>query len=825
MLKHKTLAIIALTLTAVTAQAAPPPAIEMGSLLDGVRVRFKGIRAGQGGRLEFGYKGPAEGVFIKDGDRVQVALFPKGQTDPLVSYPVPVGSASGIWRQVAPRTSGQEFTFTKAGEYTLTYFVNGKPATSIDLKVRFLKSDDAFDPSVYTIVDGPWNNLACLHVYEGELQQPVRFDIWTRKITTKPSEHDKMSIQLFRGDELVAVTNDKNIAWPEWLRHQASFTFPPAQGGRVFRFSDLLKVDGKYTITVKVNGTLYGHYNFEVADGSIKPHQRQVMGYKPSDRWLVPKALSVGLDGAGSVYWLDRTQTASGEASEQVARPSRADRKKWQIIPDADPERPFQVVHTSIPTRKDTNIAAGDGIVAFATGRTTGVAFLRVGEDKAQSIPNGQLYRSDLFHVCGKKIVLTNQYNLFVYDTASDRTHAIPANEIHLQYQKASLYGPRYTDSDGYLVVTVNDPTKVKDREVIKVLDLSSAEPRIISIRNTGFTASDVDSVKVSAKHGYVAVGSSRQQAIFVAPIADGAKLKKYDLSGYDSFGESDMALLDRHVVYRDKQGFAHLRVLDLETGEVITPAMSQHGGSWSTTVATNGRIVTWPTKDPRATFVVSEDLENAKPLANSNGPVSDEAGYGKLGVGNSAVVAHDGTIFLAGSDSISSQRCLQMGIDGRWHVIPGPDGMPLPAIDVVLGEAMIAFKTGKPSTSSITTVSYATYGERIEAPRSKHVAAARATPTRTKPAPTKRTADDNPHFTRDDQDKAFLAEVLKNEKVIYDALKQALGDTAAKKRAIDAAISALTNAEKKHLIDEYKRRSSLVPEDEKPKATRRRSS
>ena len=122
-------------------------------------------------------------------------------------------------------------------------------------------------------------------------------------------------------------------------------------------------------------------------------------------------------------------------------------------MPSADPKRPFELVQTNILTRRDTPISAGDGIVAFATGRNTGVAYFRVGEDRHQSIPNGQQYRGDLFHVCGKKIVLANRNHLFVFDTETGKTASVAPVDIHMRYQKAALYGPRLVDADGYLAL------------------------------------------------------------------------------------------------------------------------------------------------------------------------------------------------------------------------------------------------------------------------------------------------------------------------------------------------------------------------------------
>ena len=793
----------------ISTQAAPPPAIEMSSLLEAFKVHHKS------GRLDLNARTGANGAFIPKGAKTHVSLFRKGQRKPLVSHPFSARNLGGIWSNI--RVNGAtHFEFTDAGEYTIAYFVNGKPITAFDFEVKVLSGDDPFQPVSYRFVNGPWNDLAFLQVVNNKPSTPLTFKFWTRQETPTPDNNMKASITLTKNGELVAVAGTGAVAWAEWSLKEFSFTYPEGQGGKKFSTADLVKNDGNYTITAKFDDELQGHYPIVVKGGKIVPHKRQDINFRPSTQWLVPRR-NAGLADADAIYWLDRSTTPveSSADSASTRRESSSDRnpKDWQVIPSADHKRPFELVHTKILTRRDAPLAAGDGIVAYATGRTTGVGYFRVGENKPLSIPNGQQFRGDLFHVCGKKILLANRNNLFVFDTESGTDEAIPPTDIHMRYQKAALYGPRLVDADGYLVATVNEPNRVRDRSVIKVLDLSGPKTQVISLSNIGFTVDDVSSIKVSAKHGYVAVGSSRKQAIFVAPIAPRAKLKKFDISGYDSFGDMGMALLDKYVVYQDKAGFSSIRALDLDAGEVITPDFAQHGGSWGTTVATNGQVVTWPTRDPRSTFVVSEYFKQTAPLQNSNERVSDETNYGNLGVGNVAVVAHEGTVFLSGSQSISETKCLQMATDSRWQPVNGDDGKPIPAIDVVLGDAMIAFKTGKRSSTGPVSISYATYGERIDYKGNSRVGANdqnavatnapnKTTPTATSPPE----AEENPEIRE-----AFLKTVLESEQTIYNALKASVGEKTARNKAIEVALQTLTKSGHENWIDEYKRRSKLT--------------
>ena len=790
------------------AVAAPPPAIEMSSLLEAFKVHHKS------GRLDLNARTGANGAFIPAGARTHVSLFRKGNSQPLATHAFTARNLGGVWSSI--RVAGAtHFEFTEPGDYSISYYVNNKPITSFDFSVKVLGGDDPFQPASYRFVNGPWNKLGFIQVVNNKPTTPLTFKFWTRQESPTPDNSMKASVNLYKGDELVAVAGSGAVAWAEWSLKEFSFTYPAGQGGQKFSTADLLKNDGDYTITVKFDDKLHGHYPVAVRSGKLVPHPRQSLTHKPSTSWLVPRR-NAGLADADTIFWLERSMSAgtgtksASSSSKKQARVTRADRKRWQVIPSGDYKRPFQLKHTKILTRRDATIAAGDEIVAYATGRTTGVGYFRVGDDKPLSIPNGQQYRGDLFHVCGKKIVLANRTNLFVYDTETNKTHAIPSSDIHMWYQKAALYGPRFVDSDGYLVVSVNEPNRVTDRSVIKVLDVSGPEPQVISLKNIDFTVADVSSVKVSAKHGYVAVGSSRKQAIFVAPLSQNAKFRKFDISGFDSFGDMDMALLDRYVVYQDKAGFASIRVLDLESGTVSTPEFAQHGGSWGTTVASNGNVVAWPTRDPRSTFVVAQDLDRATLLTNAGEKLSDQANYGQFGVGNSAVIAHEGSIFLAGSQSISETKCLQMSVEDKWIPVSNSDGSPIPAIDVVMGAAMIAFKTGKRSSTGPVSISYATYGDRIQyepnSPQPAVADQARATSKASSPSKPKPAEVENPEVRE-----AFLKTVLESEQTIYNALKVSVGEQAARKKAVEVAITTLTKSGHENWIEEYKSRSPLA--------------
>ena len=124
----------------------------------------------------------------------------------------------------------------------------------------------------------------------------------------------------------------------------------------------------------------------------------------------------------------------------------------------------------------------------------------------------------------------------------------------------------------------------------------------------------------------------------------------------------------------------------------------------------------------------------------------------------------------------------------------------------------MIAFKTGKRSTSGPVTISYATYDERINyMPASESLGQTQevaTTDTKPQAGKTKPTSV-GPQI--DVAKEAYLATMLDSEKQIYDALKPTFGEAKARKQAVETALRALKASGHEDWIAEYKERSNLV--------------
>lgn len=776
------------------------PAIEHSSLLDAFTVKF------QDGRMVLNQKHEIMGVFFPESATLTADLYKTGSDQSLYHSDCRLTkSGSSVFTRIeVVEPSGH--LLKSEGDYELRFTLDGRVISKFPFNVFQKKKGDDFDPKTYTFVDGDWSNLSYLSFSADDAATPLKFNTWTRKIvfTTTP-DASKMDITLLQGEEVVALTAQGTVAWPEWQSREKTFAFPTNQGGIVFNGSDLLKRTGKHTVRVDLDGKPHQYFNFEVSDGKIVAHPRQATRYKDRTRWLCPRKIRLGLEETSYVFWMDRSEAAASESVAKVAGPSSATKSKWVVQPNIDASRPFQLKQTSIRMRKDMPVSIGDGIVAYATG-SRGVGYFEVGEDMPKSIKNGQQFRGDLFFACGKLIMLATRNNVTVYSTKNGRSVEIPDDEIHLSYQSHEMYGPRKVDADGYLIATVNEPAKLKSKTIINVIDMSGDNrPIIIPIKNSDFELRDVSSIKVNAAAGKVAVGSKRKGAIYVADVVDGATFKKYDVSGFDSYGEADMVLTASHVLYTDAAGCANVRLLDLATGSVHRPDHNQFGAGWGPVGASNGTTFAWAIKDPRNAWVIG-DLGGEAQILPNTGTKSELGSCGKLGSGRSMAMASDGTVFIAGTRSISESNCLQVTQNGDWEMVTSSDGKPIPAIDVVAGNSMIVFKTGKPSTSSEVQLGYATFGSSVTVGSTNTPNATLQESTDAKPKNTAAPQDKQAMEIRNEIERELLSSSVETEKAIFEAMKPALGEEAARKQARDTVINGLKASGHEHLIEVYKK-------------------
>ena len=812
---------------------SPAPVMEFGSVLSGLRIRHST------GVLELESANHALAtVFLPAGTAVEAVVTRKGSTRVLGRQRLAVSGQTGVFSRVSVRGDIQQIAVTDPGEYVLTYLAGGKPMSTLEFRVERFQNEDQFDPKTFYYLAGPHDKWAYLYapLPDSTTDQP-EFRMWAHKRSFAAApEADQYDVELQCQGDVVGVSSTGFVSSKEGQQLRFPWRDPDSKGGRAMKVSDLVGRDGTYAVVVRKNDTPFGVWRFEVREGKPRFHPRQSHQFAPRTNYIVPRVSGLSDQAPGAVVFMERL--SAKEASEMLAGdsprvidPTAEDRKRWEWMPRSiDPKRPFELTVSSVETRSDTHLAVGEDLVVFGTGFPNGVQYLIAGESEARQIPRGETFSAQTFTVCGRKIVLTQRHRVFVFDTEAEQLFELPEAEI-------SLYDPSNLRcaADGYLVATVNRATAVKDKTILKVIDLSGPEPGIIPIKNADYLDRDVTAVGLSAKYGVIAVSSRSKKQIAVAPIAPLADQTPFHLAEYRGVASFGLGVEDDAVVYADDDW--KVRRLSLSSGSstaITEAAISRSGnGFW----VRKGRLVT-----TTATGKVGSRYPIT--ISDSDDPPQLAAGTGEqiagtsaqLGLGGSAAIASDKTVFIAGTpgDSIGTGERLQMLAEGRWHPVPGEDGEPVWGSDVVTSTGFLALKVR--DAAGKTVVGYATYGERIsladvqsaserqgargplDGMASRERADSRPSPA--KPLPPGKLSETPGKLGEtpgklSEIEEAFIAAMLESEEQLMRAFSQAFGEKAAKQRILEGWKKTLASSNREHLLDELLRRSQVFQSTE----------
>lgn len=738
-----------------------------------------------------------------------------------------VSQPMSVFNRVEARGNLKQFKFTKPGDYIATYRANGKPMTAVPFSIEFEKNGDQFDPKTHVYASGPWSRFAYLFAsvnagQEADLQ--IRF--WVRKKSFLPNpDADRYTVELRKDGDLIAVSNGGSSNSKKWQFMRAELMRPASKGGHALKLKELS--DGQYDVLIKRNADLHAVFRFKVNGGKPMWHPRQASNFQPRTQYIVPRFPGIlgtqGDNSAGNMFWMERVSDADAKAiastsASAAATISDEDKKRWEWIPRSiDPNRPFKLEITNIETRNDTAIAAGEDLIVFGTGFPTGVQYMKVGDTQPREIPGGETYNSKVFGVCGTKIVLVKKTQVVVYDTKTDKLTEIPQADVSLYNVDAKLL-----PTDGFLIGTASRSTAVTDGTIIKVIDVSGDAPKIIPIKNADYLDSEVTSISLDARRGTMAISARSKKLIAAAKIAPLANQHVFDMSDYRGVGSQQIFIEGDWVTYADEDW--KVRLLDLEKGTpkaVTDQAFPRAGNGF---FVRKGRLAVATTAEKvgsRYRFAIGDLADSPSIVPGTGDPITGTSGA--LGMAGSAAIAIDKTVFIAGTpgDSIGVGEHLQVLVDRQWIPIPGTNGKAIAASDVTTSMGLLAFKslTG----SGKTVIGFATYGQRVNyQPESIPVATPSMETQKTASGPLKpvQFETDNIYNTKDEEDETLLDAMLKNEDTMLTAFTQAFGEATAKTRIMDNVLTALKSQQKEYLIDEFKRRSKCVADQDKPKVS-----
>ena len=636
----------------------------------------------------------------------------------LLRNPRTVHPQHSVFTRIAGAGTAIQFTFEKAGAYSYSIELDGQDVAKVDFTVELRDSGDPFNPVRMAFLDGPWSNLAQLKLpNKGEADGNPSFQYWDRG-GVYIQEKTTARVEIRHDGDVVFVsqkiTLSPDVPSSRWQLRDMAINFLEADGGGRIKLRDLTKLDGDYDAIIFHNDKPWKLFRFQVAGNKLVPHPRQKLGYQPHADYLVARN-PVGLEThAVDLIWMtaessEALQAAANATAAKVSGPSTEMRAAWTVQPSSPAGRKATLKLTTAASRMDADIAVGDDVIAYATGSIKGISWLRVGEDVEHTLPGGQDFHSKHFFVCGKKIVMLRGAQVVVFDTETETLHEVPLTEVSVAKSFLDNYKGNQIAADGYLVATLNDPKKVDDRVIPKVIDVSGPTPRVIALKNTEVAVRELESVAVDAATGKVVMCSNRNQCIFVADVAPRAVFEKIDLSSIDGIArETAPMLAGGWFAYFDASGSRpKFRLIELASKR--TQTLPSLGKSYRCYDLTADRLAFATTESYGSEYVVGIGAPGAaaKVPEGAGGGLAGTAA--KLGLGSSIAIT-GGLTFIAGmgKGGVGSGEYLQVSDGASWHAILGPDGKPLPAVDVVASDRVVAFKTGKRND---TTVGYIALG------------------------------------------------------------------------------------------------------------------
>ncbi len=795
-------------------QAQQSPVMDYTSVLNTLDVNH------EGGRLILDMKNELIAAFLPEGAKVDAVITKAGSDTPLQTINFYINKLYGVFWNVYTGGNSGRFDFKEAGDYVVTYRANGKPMTQVKFSIDIKIGGDEFDPKKFFYMNGQRNEWA-------QMRMPLNNDkpdeatpqivVWLRKVDFVQGRNaQEYFIEVRKDGDVIADCGQFFVSTQEWARYGNDLRFPEDKGGSRMKTRELLGSDGTYDIIITVNKKLHAVYQFVVKEGKPVFHPRQDSSHEPRTDFMITRSAGDKSQhqeiSPADVVWMKRledtnaTSVYEGNVAEVIG-PTEADLKRWQWKPSIDPKRGFNLVVTNIETRIDTSIQAGDDIIVFGTASQKGVHYIKVGDTELRTIPEGETYSSEVFRVCGKKIVLVKGKGLVLFDTATEKLTPIPQDEIFLYDVRGGNHQANLLNSDGNLVVAVNNVVKVKDKTVVKVIDVSGDQPNIIPIKNAGYKDSDVSSVAVDAKQGIVAVSSWQQKSLYSAKVAHLANQKAFKLDEYKGVYRNQIYIADDSILYCDNNN--KVRLLKLESSEPIALVDESIGRSGNGFIYRNGRLVISTAKKYGTRFHMAVSDLPEKPMTLPGTGTKIERTSGGLGMAGCAAIAADKTVFLAGTPSggIGVGEHLQIldSNNDKWFPVYNSDGKVITAIDVITSIGLVAFKSADHDRK--TTVAYATYGEHIDlgqVPVNATSATKEETDDDTGKTDGTKEDEGNPSYTKDLLELEFIKSYVTTEKELIEAFTSVFGAEEGKKKARKSILKAMKDAKREHLIPGY---------------------
>ncbi len=167
-------------------------------------------------------------------------------------------------------TAGMQDMYFEASHYSVDFFVEGEHFFHFPFTVSVVASPDPETRDDYFYLDGAWEDWSYFVYRDADPDEPLRWKVWLRDKTTDYYENYEVTAEVRRDGGGLVCTGREGVSYnlrPGWVRAEFDMIHP--SDGSLFRAKDLLSNDGSYTMTLELNGELYGTWKFEISGGEF----------------------------------------------------------------------------------------------------------------------------------------------------------------------------------------------------------------------------------------------------------------------------------------------------------------------------------------------------------------------------------------------------------------------------------------------------------------------------------------------------------------------------------------------------------------------------
>ena len=261
-----------------------PPGLSYSSVLGGVKLlpekgRFSLYHI-QATFLPDDCKGGS--VVLRTADGTELAQF--DWKPDLLKKPYSLLDVHKITDLKSGETVTAFFDLSKPGDYVLDFYIPAEHYFTYPFSVAKIGGDDPFGEGQCYVLNGDWRSWGYLYYEDAKPDMNLAWKVWLRHDGC--AEKDvKIAVEIRRDkDGALVCTSREGTTYSlksEWVRYAFDMVFPQGKEvprGTYFKAKHLLATDGAYTLTMKIDDTLYGTWKFAIEGGKLMYSGRTVRG-------------------------------------------------------------------------------------------------------------------------------------------------------------------------------------------------------------------------------------------------------------------------------------------------------------------------------------------------------------------------------------------------------------------------------------------------------------------------------------------------------------------------------------------------------------------